>query len=60
MKMTPEQFSKKVEKILATKPKGTDEAQQHMKTDELMEELLISLGYREGVKKIQDSMRWYE
>lgn len=55
--MTPEQFSKKVDEILATK--GIDEEIQHARTDTLMEELLILLGYQEGIDKIQESTRWY-
>jgi hypothetical protein len=38
---------------------GGDAEVGHIKADELMEELLISLGYEEGVTLMRGMMRWY-
>lgn len=54
--MSPESFLWVVEKFIADElhPEGF-----HVQTDELMEELLTSLGYGEGIKAIQSQIRWY-
>lgn len=54
--MSPESFLWVVEKFIADKL-GPEEF--HPRTDELMEELLTSLGYGEGIKAIQSQIRWY-
>ena len=54
---TPEEFKNKV--IEGLSPKNGDEESTHCNTDYLMEELLISLGYDEGVELIRKSTRWY-
>lgn len=55
--MTPEEFKKTIEELLRLY-QGDSEA-SHVRTDEVMEGLLITLGYGEGVRLIQDSARWY-
>lgn len=54
--MSPESFLWAAEKLIADElhPEGF-----HVQTDELMEELLTSFGYGEGIKAIQSQMRWY-
>lgn len=54
--MTPESFLCVVEKFIAD---GLYPEDFHCQTDELMEELLTSLGYGEGIKVIQSQIRWY-
>jgi hypothetical protein len=56
-KMSPEMFRDEVFIILENN-QGDTEA-RHAKLDDLMEELLVSLGYGEGVKVIRSSERWY-
>ena len=55
--MTPERFLEKVRQI-CEEESGDVEA-FHDSTDILMEELLISLGYGEGVELIRSMERWY-
>lgn len=55
--MTPERFLEEV-RIIGTSYCGDLEA-LHGATDTLMEELLISLGYGEGVELIRSMERWY-
>ena len=55
--MTPEEF---VEQIKTALDKYYDDIElSHARTDEIMEEALISLGYEEGVELIRNTMRWY-
>lgn len=54
--MTPDEFAEEAKKILL--PLGDPEGKHH-DTDDLMEDLLVSLGYGEGVTIIRDSTRWY-
>jgi len=55
--MTPQQFLETVLDII--KQHGHDYVDCHGKTDDLMEEVLTSLGYGEGVLKIQATERRY-
>ena len=55
--MTPERFLEEV-RIIGMANCGDVEA-LHAETDNLMEELLISLGYGEGVELIRNMERWY-
>lgn len=57
MGKTPEQMVKEVDKIVRTC--GGDIEAMHSETDELMENLLIDLGYVDMVKRIRDTERWY-
>lgn len=54
--MSPKSFLCVVEKFIADELHPED---FHVQTDELMEELLTSLGYGEGIKAIQSQIRWY-
>ena len=54
--MTPKSFLWMVEKFIADELHPED---FHVQTDELMEKLLTSLGYGEGIKAIQSQIRWY-
>lgn len=54
--MSPESFLWVVEKLIAD---DLDPEDFHVQTDELMEELLTSLGYGESIKAIQSQLRWY-
>lgn len=54
--MSPESFLWVVEKFIADELHPED---FHVQTDELMEELLTSFGYGEGIKAIQSQIRWY-
>ena len=55
--MTPEEFSESVREIVASRD-GDPEA-SHARTDDLMEDLLVELGYYDGVGLIRASTRWY-
>jgi len=55
--MTPEEFRNKV--IETIEKAGTDTEASHIYTDNLMESLLIELGFGDGVAIIKDSERWY-
>ena len=54
--MTPLEFRADVG--LAIKD-SVNEEEEHKKTDELMENLLIELGYGAGIKLIRKTYRWY-
>lgn len=53
--MTPEQFDENMRKLLA----HYDAEEAHREADNLMCELLRSLGYGEGVQAFLESTRWY-
>ena len=55
--MTPEEFVKEAEKIIKEHI-GNPEA-VHCRTDDLMENTLDELGYKEGVDLITKQERWY-
>jgi len=62
--MTKQAFTKAVNKIIEESKYGGlnpdfDPESFHGDTDDLMEELLISLGYRKGVELIRNKTRWY-
>ena len=62
--MTPKQFVsavKKAKKISEYRIGGIkmDWERFHSLTDELMESLLIELGYEDGVEMIRKGTRWY-
>lgn len=53
--MTPEEFKKAMEDWA----KSGDIERRHFAMDELMCEVLSSLGYREGIKIYNDTEAWY-
>ena len=53
--MTPLEFANKMKEILLRK----DPESEHDKADDLMCEVLTSLGYKDGVKAFRESTRWY-
>jgi hypothetical protein len=55
--LTPEEFAQKV-KFLIKEGRGDNEV-LHGDTDDLMEDLLIALGYEEGIEIIRNTERWY-
>lgn len=55
--MTPEEFADKMEAI-RDDPNGDTES-DHAKADDLMCELLRSLGYGDGVKIFEAMEKWY-
>jgi len=55
--MTPEEFKAKVQELILTW--NRDPENGHGRYDELIEKLLIELGYEEGVKLVQDQTFWY-
>ncbi|MCR8982653.1 hypothetical protein P4V86_19365 [Brevibacillus laterosporus] len=55
--MTPDEFEKRMKEIF---PKGSyDEEIAHQKADELMCDLLRSLGYGSGVEVFEKASKWY-
>ena len=55
--MSPKEFTDSIRKILKT---YSDDCEvSHLELDELMEKVLIELGYEEGIKLIKKSHRWY-
>ena len=60
---TPEEFKKIAEKIYPPYDENGDrcydEQYAHELSDSLMEDLLIQFGYGDGIKAIQDAIRWY-
>jgi len=54
--MTPEEFLAEVKRIYANHSTGG----AHERTDVLMESLLTSLGYQEGVEFLAKQEKWYE
>jgi hypothetical protein len=55
--MTPKEFVEKIKEELSDNSQDAEGAHWH--TDVLMEDLLISLGYAEGINLIKESERWY-
>jgi hypothetical protein len=55
--LTPEEFAQKVKFLI--KEGGGDNEVLHSDTDDLMEDLLIALGYEEGIELIRNTKRWY-
>lgn len=53
--MTSEEFARKMEEIF----KDGDGELSHIEADELMAEVLSSLGYEEGVKIFLSKEKWY-
>lgn len=53
--MTPEGFAWEMRLIA----RGDDEEVEHSDMDDLMCELLTSLGYEEGVQIFKDAHKWY-
>ncbi len=54
--MTPSEFAKKARENNLI----DDTPTRHMRQDTLMEQVLSSLGYDEGIKAMTDTVRWYE
>lgn len=52
--MTPAQFAERMRAC-----EGGDEEMQHMEADKLMVELLLQLGYVEGVEVFEKMDKWY-
>ena len=61
MTMTPEEFERAVYEIYGNYPDigAYDEEVAHARTDRLMEEILIELGYQDGIERIRKATRWY-
>lgn len=55
--MTPDEFAEKMKKII--EDTGCYEETFHWEADELMCEILVSLGYEKGVKIFQKQLEWY-
>lgn len=55
--MTPEEFKKEMQQI--KDDYGDDREVVHVKMDELMCKVLVSLGYHEGVQIFNDTEMWY-
>ena len=53
--MNPKEFADKMRQIADKK----DTERGHVEMDDLMCELLKSLGYREGVEIFDDAPKWY-
>lgn len=53
--MTPEEFEAKMKEIL----KGKDSEREHEDADNLMCEVLTSLGYEDGVTIFKNATKWY-
>lgn len=53
--MTPEEFKQKMEQAFDS----NDIEMNHINADELMCELLESLGFEEGVKVFTQNAKWY-
>ena len=53
--MTPEEFEAKMKEIL----KGEDSETEHQNADYLMCNVLMTLGYEDGVTIFLKSTRWY-
>ena len=53
--MSPKEFSEKMQTIAEVR----DPEEGHSKMDDLMCELLKSLGYGEGVEIFEDVEKWY-
>ena len=56
--MTPEEFAKKMREIFPENGYYDSEV-AHVDADELMEEVLISLGYGDGVEIFREASKWY-
>ena len=54
--MTPEEFAKRMREIFAS---GYDPERAHGDADDLLCEVLASLGYKEGVDTFRQATRWY-
>lgn len=54
--MTPEEFAERMKELL----KMRDEGNRHVAADELIVELLTSLGYSEGCDIFNSMLKYYE
>lgn len=52
----PEEFAQKMKQIFK---KGYDEEVAHVEADDLMGEVLSSLGYEDGIKVFNSNEKWY-
>lgn len=57
MKVTPQEFKERMQKI--RDQVGGDEEIAHSAMDGLMAEVLIGLGYEEGIAIFNDQDKWY-
>jgi len=56
-KITPKEFAKRMQEIF---PKtGYDWEIAHRNADTLLREVLISLGYKDGIEIYENSGKWY-
>lgn len=68
--MTPEEFKNKMLNLAGEKQAGSlesdssyyqgDNPQSHIEADEIMGDILMKLGYSEGVEIFRHTMKWYE
>lgn len=56
--LSPKEFKEEVEGIIFS-TETYDAEVKHRNLDTLMEDLLISLGYEEGIHLIRNTERWY-
>jgi hypothetical protein len=55
--MEPREFTERMKSI--AEPHHADEEAQHGNADDLMCEVLRSLGYEEGVRLFEEMPKWY-
>lgn len=57
--ITPSEFAKRMKSFSDNSDRGGCIETNHKRADGLMEEVLIQLGYHEGVEIFQDMKKWY-
>ena len=57
--MNPKEFKKHVQELIDTYASIYDIKRLHMQYDELLESVLIDLGYQEGIDLMEDINFWY-
>ena len=61
-KITPEEFARRMREIERTRKDIhiSEEVEQHLEADDLLCDVLRSLGYGEGVEIFEEMGKWYE
>lgn len=57
--ITPAEFERRMFAIAHPKDRSYYEEEAHIEADELMEELLIELGYGAGIEIFRSMPKWY-
>lgn len=57
--ITPAEFERRMSAIAHPKDRPYYEEEAHIEADELMEELLIELGYGAGIEVFRAMSKWY-